>query len=75
MNNNTPSVRVAVYSLASLPLPILEAVLLQRPKEIANRNIFEVVDHRETATAGSSMISNVSDADGIPSPASILSSI
>ena len=32
-----------------------------------------VLDHTETAIAGSSMISNVSDGDGIPSPASIIS--
>ena len=75
MNNNTPSIAVTIYSLASLPLSILESVLLQCPKEIANGNIFKFMDHRETATAGSSMISNISDGDGIPSPASIISSI
>ena len=46
-----------------------------RYQEIANRNIFKFMNHMETATAGSSMISNVSDEDGIPSPASIISSI
>jgi hypothetical protein len=75
MNNNTPSITMTIYSLASFPFSILESVLPQCPQEVANRNIFKFMDHRETATAGSSMISNVSDEDGIPSPASTISSI
>ncbi len=75
MNNDAPSVTMAINSLASLPLSILEFVLFQCSKELADGNIFKFVNHRETATAGPSMISNVPDGVGSSSLASIISSI
>ena len=45
MNNNTPCVRMAIDSLASLPFSILESVLLQGPKKLADGNIFEFMNH------------------------------
>lgn len=75
MNDNSSSIFVAIYPLASFPFSIMETVLLQCPKKVANRNIFKFMNHMETATAGSSMISKDSDEDGIFSPASIISSI
>jgi len=75
MNHNTSSILVAIHPLASFPFSILETVLLQCPKKIANGNIFKFMNHRETAIAGSSMTSILSDGVGIPSPESIISSI
>ena len=75
VNNNSPSVRVAINSLASLPLSILESVLFQCPKKLANRNILKFMNHKETATAGPSITSNVLDEAGSSSLASTISSI
>ena len=75
MNNNTPSVRMAIDSLASLPFSILESVLLQGPKKLADGNIFEFMNHKETATAGPSITSNAKDEMGSSSLASAISSM
>jgi len=73
VNNNSPSVTVAINSLASLPLSILESVLFQCPKKLANGNIFKLMNHKETATAGPSITSTVPE-EGSSSLASTISS-
>jgi len=75
MNNNTPSILVAIHPLASFAFSVLKPILLKCTKEITNRNIFKFMNHKDTATAGSSMTSKLSDGAGIPSPESIMSSI
>ena len=73
MNDDASSIGMAIHSLASFPLSVLESILFQRPKKVTNWNILKFMNHKEMATADPSM--NVPDEVGSSSLASAISSI
>ena len=75
MNNNATTVRVAINPLASFTPFVLKSILFDCPNKFPDRGIFKLVNHKETAMAGSSIISTSFEGCGSPSPASIMSSI
>ena len=75
VDDNTASIRVAVDSLTPFTPLVLKAIPFKCSNELSDRGILEFGNHRETATAGSSITVSLSDGTGRASPASIISSI
>jgi len=75
MNNDTASIRVAINSLAAFASFVLKSILFECPDKLFDRGIPEYVSHKETAMAGSSITSILSESAEMLSPASIISSI
>lgn len=75
MNDYTPAIGMTINSLAAFASSVIKSILFECPDKFSDGSIFELMDHNETAIAGSSKTSILSDGDGISSPASIRSSI
>jgi hypothetical protein len=75
MDNYTASIWVAINSLAVFASFVLKSILLECQDKLSDRGIPEFVSHKETAMAGSSITSILSDGPGMASLASIISSI
>jgi hypothetical protein len=70
---HTAAVRVAINPLASFSSPVFKAILFKCADKVSDRSVLQLADHRETATAGSSMTPILSEGLGSSSPASSMS--
>lgn len=74
MNNYTAAIMMSIDPLTAFAPGVLKSILFKCSNKFSDRCVLEFTNHKETATAGSSITSISSDGVGSPSPAAILSS-
>lgn len=74
VDDDSPTIGMPIHPLAAFEPPVHKAVAFQRPDQLPDRNVPQLLDHTVTATAGRSISSIFPAARGIESPASTISS-